>query len=111
MKGSDRFASAQVRAICCCCGREVEVRNLSLGGAFVAAEELPRLNESVTLELSLAGQPPIHLVGIVSWVNAPTNKSAPDLPLGYGLRFVNIDMVHKLKLIAFLQQCEERRVR
>jgi hypothetical protein len=111
MKGSDRFNSAQVRAVCCCCGRTVEVRNLSLGGAFVASEELPRCDESVSLEVSLPGQASFRLLGIVSWVNSPTNKRAPELPAGYGLRFLNIDMVHKLQLIAFLKQREEERVR
>ncbi len=111
VKGSDRFASTRVQAVCCCCGRAVEVHNLSIGGAFVASEELPRPDESVALDVSLAGQGPFRLLGIVSWVNAPASKRAPDLPTGYGLRFINIDMVHKLKLIAFLKQCEEQRVR
>jgi hypothetical protein len=111
MQGSDRFSGDKIKAICTCCGRRLDVVNLGLGGAFVATDSLPRVDESVAIELSLDDTPPFRALGIVAWINSDPDRKAPDFPVGYGVRFQGLDMVNKITLMNFLRQAERRKVR
>jgi Tfp pilus assembly protein PilZ len=111
MKGSDRFAGEELRAVCTCCGRELSVVNLSLGGLFVASDILPRVGEIVTLELILPDKSPVKLQGTVAWTNEGALRRAPELPEGYGIRLVQVDIMTKLALLNYLKQTDSHQVR
>lgn len=111
MKSSDRFSSHEIRAVCCCCGRKLDVINVSLGGLFVASEIRPRVGESMTIELRIGTQAPFRIQGQVAWVNEGKTLPAPELPLGYGVRIHEIDMVAKLALLNYLRHVGDNQVR
>jgi Tfp pilus assembly protein PilZ len=61
--------------------------NLSLGGAYVAVDPVPRVGENVLLSFVLprwAG--PIAVDAVVCWDNS--GRKAPGLPSGCGLEFL-----------------------
>lgn len=108
MKASDRFQGGPVRATCRCCGRVYDVLNLSLGGFFLAGESHPRIGETMRLEVELPDQAPIPVGATVAWTNEGDDRHAPELPNGFGVRIVTIDMVHKINLIHYLRRIEEQ---
>jgi hypothetical protein len=109
MKGADRFIPSQIHATCCCCGRKVQLLNISLGGYYVAAEVRPRIGESMSIEVDLGTQPPFRIYGQVAWINESAKPRAPELPPGYGVRIMQIDMVAKLALLNYLRRLEQVR--
>jgi hypothetical protein len=111
MKASDRFSAGPVRATCACCGRIYEVLNLSLGGMFLAGESHPRVGHGLTIDVSVPAHPAFRVTVSVAWTNAGEEPRAPELPLGFGVRIQNIDMVAKISLLQYLRRIEEQRVR
>jgi hypothetical protein len=112
VKASDRFQAGPVRATCRCCGRVYDVLNLSLGGFFLAGESHPRIGETMRLELHLPEQGTIPIGATVAWTNEGDDRRAPELPTGFGVRIMTIDMVHKIGLIHYLRHIEgQQRIR
>jgi Tfp pilus assembly protein PilZ len=61
--------------------------NLSLGGAYVAVDPVPRVGENVLLSFALPGRAgPIAVEAVVCWDNS--GRQAPGLPSGCGLEFL-----------------------
>ncbi|HXB55990.1 MAG TPA: PilZ domain-containing protein [Vicinamibacteria bacterium] len=61
--------------------------NLSLGGAYVAVNPVPRVGENVLLSFALPGKAgPIAVEAVVCWDNS--GRQAPGLPSGCGLEFL-----------------------
>ncbi len=111
MKASDRFSAGPVYATCACCGRVYEVLNLSLGGMFLAGECHPRVGDAMTIAVTVPGRPPFRTGVSVAWINSGEDPRAPELPMGFGVRILNIDMVAKIALLQYLRRIEEQRVR
>ncbi len=61
--------------------------NLSLGGAYVAVDPVPRVGENVLLSFALPGRAgPMAIEAVVCWDNS--GRKAPGLPSGCGLEFL-----------------------
>jgi Tfp pilus assembly protein PilZ len=61
--------------------------NLSMGGAYVAVDPVPRVGENVLLSFALPGRAgPIAVDAVVCWDNS--GRQAPGLPSGCGLEFL-----------------------
>jgi Tfp pilus assembly protein PilZ len=61
--------------------------NLSLGGAYVAVNPVPRVGANVLLSFALPGKAgPIAVEAVVCWDNS--GRQAPGLPSGCGLEFL-----------------------
>ncbi len=108
MKASDRFQAGPVRATCRCCGRSYDVLNLSLGGFFLSGEAHPRVGETMRLDVVLPDEVTVTVGASVAWTNEGEERRAPELPMGFGVRITNIDMVQKIALIQFLRRIEEQ---
>jgi hypothetical protein len=111
VKGSDRYTTDRIKVVCTCCGRDLKIINLGLGGFFVEGEIHPRSGESITLEVTLPGRPAFRVYGVVAWINPPDRSRAPDLPEGFGVRIQQIGLADKLALVNFLRECERQKVR
>jgi Tfp pilus assembly protein PilZ len=110
MKGSDRFSADDVVATCACCGEKYSVHNLSLGGFFVSAKTQPRVGDRITLRLSLGDRQTSWIQTAVAWINADESRD-PSLPVGFGVRILNIELLDKISLLSHLRRFEENRVR
>jgi hypothetical protein len=76
--------------------RSGTVRNLSVGGVYVALSEPPPVHSRAVLTFSLAGdRTHIACEGIVRWINEPSmlkacGLSKPALPPGCGIEFLQM---------------------
>jgi Tfp pilus assembly protein PilZ len=62
--------------------------NINVLGAYVARDQMPSLNQAVTLTLATPGKD-VQLVlrGIVTWLNPRQQHPVHSLPPGFGVRF------------------------
>lgn len=89
MKPTDRFYVEGV--FCHVDGQSLRVVNLGPGGLFaVSRKALPKLNETVLLDLQLRSREPFRVIAEVSWLNDPDDPTSPDFPPGFGVRFTRI---------------------
>jgi Tfp pilus assembly protein PilZ len=73
--------------------------NLSLGGAYVAVDPVPRVGENVLLSFALPGRAgPIAVDAVVCWDNS--GRQAPGLPSGCGLEFLAPAWADRLRIEA-----------
>jgi hypothetical protein len=111
VKASDRFSTDRIKVTCTCCGRDLTIVNLSLGGFFVEGQIHPRAGETITLDISLPGHRTFRANGIVAWINPQDRSRAPELPEGFGVRIQHLSLVDKIALINFLREYGEQKVR
>jgi hypothetical protein len=99
VRASDRFDVAGVT--CRLTGRELKVRNLSVGGMFVEdAHGAPPPGQFVELELRLDTRAAFRLVGKVTW----RRDADPALPSGFGVQITRIALRDKLALVDRLRR-------
>ncbi len=101
MRASDRFAVSDVA--CRLAGRELPVRNLSVGGLYVEDDQSPPPpGQFVELELCLGTRPAFRVVGKITWRHE--SEGASDRPFGFGVQITRIDLRDKLALIDCLRR-------
>jgi len=67
------------------------VCNLSLLGAYVHLDPMPALRDPVRMRFELPdGEAPVEVVATVSWIHDASAGNTSTLPIGCGLRFVEI---------------------
>jgi hypothetical protein len=73
-------------------GREKDgvLYSLSEGGCFIESPRASMDGARLTLLFDLAGQP-LELDGVVAFANVPGNLQRPNLPLGMGVRWKDMD--------------------
>jgi len=79
------------------------VRDISTGGVFVNAFQVPRLGERLVVRLQIPGmREPVDLAAEVAWVRPEDSVSDPDL-VGFGARFLDPPREIKLAINAHIQ--------
>ena len=83
---------------------EAEIKNLSLGGAFISCSKPLRLKKIFHMTMMCPGNEPLLVTAQVAWSNAnmPQDKV---VNRGMGVRFINMSERH-LQLVR--QFCQER---
>jgi Tfp pilus assembly protein PilZ len=62
--------------------------NINVLGAYVARDQMPRLNQAVTVTLATPGKDSqLVLRGIVTWLNPRQQHPVHSLPPGFGVKF------------------------
>jgi PilZ domain-containing protein len=62
--------------------------NINVLGAYVARDQMPRLNQVVTITLATPGKDiPLVLRGTVTWLNPRQQHPVHSLPPGFGVKF------------------------
>jgi Tfp pilus assembly protein PilZ len=105
MKSGDRLAVEDAR--CILDGEGLPIKNLSLGGFFVATER-PLINGQIVALRVLVAEREIPVVGKVAWVNERDAPRQPDLPPGFGVSITRIDLTDKLALVEILRRRSRR---
>lgn len=81
--------------------------NLSSGGVFVATDHLPKIDETVYLQIDLAtATEPILCQGVVTWHNYSEHPSHPEIPGGFGLQFASLKVSDLFALRNFIRGIE-----
>jgi uncharacterized protein (TIGR02266 family) len=78
------------------------IRNISLGGIFIASERLLSFGSEVDLEFTVPGAPPIRCKGLVIW----TTKQFPDRgggAIGMGLRLSQLSVADMRRIEALVK--------
>lgn len=94
-------------ARCVLDGEGLPIKNLSLGGFFVATERPLILGQVVALRVQVADRE-IPVVGKVAWVNERDSPRQPALPAGFGVAITRIDLGDKLALVEILRRRSRR---
>ena len=104
MKATDRYLVSDIA--CQLNGRVVPVLNLSVGGFFVATDDLPIPGQVVDLELRLPKRSPFGVLAKVTWINrpAPTDAKGRALPQGFGVKITQIAFPDKLAILDLLKR-------
>ena len=105
MKSGDRLPVEDAR--CMLDGEGLPIKNLSLGGFFVATER-PLINGQVVALRVVVAEREIPVVGKVAWVNERDTPRQPDLPPGFGVSITRIDLTDKLALVEILRRRSRR---
>jgi len=105
MKSRDRLTVDDAR--CMLDGEGLPIKNLSLGGFFVATERPLILGQIVALRVLLADRE-IPVVGKVAWVNERDSPRQPALPTGFGVAITRIELGDKLALVEILRRRSRR---
>jgi Tfp pilus assembly protein PilZ len=105
MKSRDRLTVDDAR--CMLDGEGLPIKNLSLGGFFVATERPLILGQIVALRVMVADRE-IPVVGKVAWVNERDTPRQPDLPPGFGVAITRIELGDKLALVEILRRRSRR---
>ncbi len=105
MKSGDRLAVDDAR--CILDGEGLPIKNLSLGGFFVATER-PLINGQIVALRVLVAEREIPVVGKVAWVNERDAPRHPELPPGFGVAITRIDLTDKLALVEILRRRSRR---
>jgi uncharacterized protein (TIGR02266 family) len=79
------------------------VYNLSPGGAFLQTNRASMNGAHVEVELQLP-EGPIAARGEVIFANVPGNLQRPNLPLGMGVRFEDLDPASRKKILSYVKQ-------
>ena len=62
--------------------------NINVLGAYLARDQMPRLNQAVTITLAAPGKDAqLVLRGMVTWLNPRQQHPVHSLPPGFGVRF------------------------
>jgi uncharacterized protein (TIGR02266 family) len=78
-------------------------QDISTGGLFVATHHLRRVGERITVSFTLPGRnEPIAMETEVRWIRSFPGAGA-DVPVGMGLRFVNLSSEAKFAIASFLR--------
>lgn len=65
--------------------------NLSSGGVFIATDHLPKVDETVYLQIDLeTAEEPILCQGVVTWHNHSDQPSHKEMPGGFGVQFASL---------------------
>ncbi len=107
MKGSDRFFVEEVS--CAYDGRVLPVANLSVGGFYAATDRLPSPGQVLEMTLQLGSRPPCRVLTKVSWINDGTRGGTSGLPVGFGVRIVQIPLADKVAVIDLLKRVSSAR--
>ncbi len=107
MKGSDRFFVEEVS--CAYDGRVLPVANLSVGGFFVASESLPSPGQVLEMVLELAPRPPCRVLTKVTWIHDGTKSRSPGLPVGFGVKILQIPLADTVAIIDLLKRVSRAR--
>ncbi len=78
--------------------------NLSTGGMFLETWQVLPLDTPISLEFSLDERQTIRCQAKVAWVNAPDLIVKPQLPVGMGLQFVDIDLEQLHAIREFIEK-------
>jgi Tfp pilus assembly protein PilZ len=105
MKSRDRVTVDDAR--CMLDGEPLPIKNLSLGGFFVATERPLILGQIVALRLMVAERD-IPVVGKVAWVNERDAPRQPALPTGFGVSITRIELGDKVALVEILRRKSRR---
>jgi uncharacterized protein (TIGR02266 family) len=67
--------------------------DLSLRGAYVAAEKLPATGDTVVLRFHVPGNVlELRVPGVVAWVQSEKTHPVHGLPCGFGVRFTRLEV-------------------
>jgi uncharacterized protein (TIGR02266 family) len=78
--------------------------NLSVGGLFLETSEILPADSLLTLEFLVpGGGAPITAKGRVTWVNPADGPVNPELPAGFGIRFLDLEPGDEWLIRNFLQ--------
>jgi Tfp pilus assembly protein PilZ len=89
--------------------REAFVVNISVHGAYIAEDELPRLGRPVVCMVSLPGnEREIRIHGEVAWLNPRQQHPVHSLPPGFGLQFREVSPEDRERLEGFLGEYVNR---
>jgi uncharacterized protein (TIGR02266 family) len=78
--------------------------DLSAGGLFLATEHLLSIDASLSLKFYLPDQvQPICCLGSVAWLNSPESPCDQALPIGMGIRFLNLAIEDMSQIRELLQ--------
>lgn len=77
------------------------ITNISDMGIFIATREPPAVGTPLTLRFAPPGDEELALSGEVAWVN-PWRESGDNPNPGFGVRFVNLEPVHRERLVAIV---------
>ncbi|MBW2184976.1 MAG: PilZ domain-containing protein [Deltaproteobacteria bacterium] len=81
--------------------------NLSSGGVFIATDHLPKIDETVFIQLDLTtAESPILCQGVVTWHNHSEQPSHPEMPGGFGLQFASLKVSDLFALRNFIKGVE-----
>jgi Tfp pilus assembly protein PilZ len=105
MKSRDRLTVDDAR--CMLDGEGLAIKNLSLGGFFVATDRPLILGQIVALRVLVADRD-IPIVGKVAWVNEAEAPRQPALPPGFGVAITRIELPDKLALVEILRRRSRR---
>ena len=86
---------------------KVEIRNITLGGAFICCPEPLPLGESFALTIDLPDHDPLNLMAEVVWsnINVPDEKI---VNRGMGIRFIRITETERKLLTTVLSGSMEK---
>jgi uncharacterized protein (TIGR02266 family) len=82
------------------------IRDIGVGGLFVATEDILLVGEQIKLTFALPGVDPFDAIAEVRWVRAPWATVESSLPPGMGLRFLRIPPHAQEVIQAFLRSRE-----
>lgn len=81
--------------------------NLSSGGVFIATDHLPKIDETVFIQIDLStAESPILCQGVVTWHNHSEQPSHPEMPGGFGLQFASLKVSDLFALRNFIKDVE-----
>jgi Tfp pilus assembly protein PilZ len=83
--------------------RQANIYSLSPGGAFLQTTRASMDGAKIEIELHLP-EGPISARGEVTFANVPGNLQRPNLPLGIGVRFENLDPESQKKIASYIEQ-------
>jgi len=78
--------------------------NLSLGGMFLATDEVFPVGTPLALRVQIPGQHALSCQGQVAWLNHAREVKKPHLPTGMGISFRQLDDQHLSQVKRFLNQ-------
>jgi Tfp pilus assembly protein PilZ len=105
MKSRDRVTVEDAR--CMLDGESLPLKNLSLGGFFVATDRPLILGQIVALRVLVAGRE-IPVVGKIAWVNERDAPRQPAMPPGFGVAITRIELTDKVALVDILRRRSRR---
>ncbi len=87
---------------------EVVLCNLSVEGAYAAAEPIPLIGDVVQLRFELPGSElPVQVEAEVCWRNSAQHHKVHSLPPGCGLRFLTLSALDQSRIEAYVRSYRE----
>lgn len=85
--------------------------NLSTGGIFIATETPPGVNEQIFVTLTLPpSKTPLQCEGIVTWINYSKTPAYPEIPAGFGVQFMSLNIADLFAIRNFIDNEEKNRL-